>query len=149
LNTEDLVAKLLGRRDFYAQKDIIRCVTKSNNYNSNKENLDKAEALNFFHTSKQKTWLILTSERLYCVLDDNRKEIPIIKWSIPKSKLIDNNKISINIKIRAHSEKSYMVDIGPITGWLFSKKLFTEVDIKRSIEKLIETTLHGDLVKDR
>ena len=41
-----------------------------------------------------------------------------------------------------------MVDIGSITGWLFSKKLFTEIDIKRSIEKLIEITLCSDLEKD-
>lgn len=141
MKMEDLVPKLLGRRDFYAQKDIIRWVTKSKNYNPDKENLDQAKTLNFFHTSKQKAWLILTNERMYCVLDDNRKETPVVKWSIPKSKLIDDNKISINIKIRDHSEKSYMVDIGPITGWLFSKKLFTDVDIKRSIEKLIEISL--------
>jgi hypothetical protein len=149
MKMEDMVAKLLGRRDFCAQKDIISYVTKSKNYNSSKENLDQAKALNFFHTSKQKTWLILTKERMYCVLDDNRKEIPVVRRSIPKSKLIDGDKISIDIKIRDYSEKSYIVDVGSITGWLFSKKLFAEVDIKRSIENLIEIILCSELEKDR
>lgn len=138
MEREDLVAKLLGRRDFYTQNDIICHVRKSKNYNSSKENLDQAKVLKIFHTSKQKTWLILTNERMYCILDDNREEMPHVRWSIPKSDIIDGNKISIDIKIRDCSEKSGIVDIGSKVGWKFSKKLFTKVDIKKSIEKLIE-----------
>lgn len=137
MEKEDLVAMLLGRRDFYAQNDIINYVRKSKNYNSSKENLYQAKALKIFHTSKQKTWLILTNERMYCILDDNREEMPHVRWSIPKSDIIDGNKISIEIKIRDYSEKSGLVDIGPKVGWIFSKKLFTKIGIKKSIEKLI------------
>lgn len=75
---------------------------------------------------------------MYCILDDNREEMPRVRWSIPKSDIVDVDKISIEIKIRDHSEKSGIVDIGPKVGWKFSKKLFTKVDIKKSIEKLIE-----------
>jgi len=138
MEMEDLVAKLLGRRDFYTQNDIICYVRKSKNYNPSKENLDQAKALKFFHTSKQKAWLILTNERMYCILDDNREEMPHVRWSIPKNDMIDGDKISIEIKIRDYSEKSGIVDIGSKVGWKFSKKLFTKVDIKKSIEKLIE-----------
>lgn len=51
-------------------------------------------------------------EKLYCVLDDNREEMPHVSWSIPKSDIIDGDKISIDIKIRDYSKESGIVDIG-------------------------------------
>lgn len=141
MEVEELMAKLIGRRDFYSQNEIINYARKSKYYGSIKENLKKAKALKIFQTLKQKTWLVSTNERMYCILDDNRKEVPHVKWSIPKSDIIDNNKISIKIKTRDYSEKSGLVDIGPREGWKFSKKLFTKVNIKESIKNLITETM--------
>lgn len=141
MEVEDLMAKLLGRRDFFSRNEIINHAKKSKHYNFNKENLDQAKALKIFHTIKQKTWLVSTNERLYCILDDNRKEEPHVKWSIPKSDIIDSNKISIKIKTKDYSEKSGLVDIGPKEGWKFSKKLFAKVNIKERIKNLITETM--------
>jgi len=141
MEIEELMAKLLGRRDFCSLNEIIDFAKKSKHYNSNKENLNQAKALKIFQTSKQKTWLVSTNKRLYCILDDNREEIPHVKWSIPKSDIIDDDKISIEIKTREHSEKSGLVDIGPKVGWKYSKKLFTKVNIKKSIKNLITETM--------
>ncbi len=141
MEMEELMAKLLGRRDFCSLNEIISFAKKSKHYNSNKENLNQAKALKIFQTSKQKTWLVSTNKRMYCILDDNREERPHVKWSIPKSDIIDDDKISIEIKTREYSEKSGLVDIGPKVGWKFSKKLFTEVNIKKSIKNLITETM--------
>ena len=141
MEVEELIAKLLGRRDFSTQKEIIESTKKSKYYNSSKENLDQAKALRIFQTSKQKTWLVSTNERMYCISDDNRKDVPHVKWSIPKSNIIDGDKIIIDIKINEYSEKSGIVDIGPKVGWKYSKKLFTKVNIKKSIKNLIMETM--------
>jgi len=140
MELEDLMAKLLGRRDFFSRNEIITYARKSRHYSS-KENLNQAKALKIFQTSKQKTWLVSTNERMYCILDDNRKQEPHVKWSIPKSDIIDDDKISINIKTRDYSEKSGLVDIGTKVGWKFTKKLFTKVNVKRSIKNLITETM--------
>jgi hypothetical protein len=123
MEVEELIAILLGRRYFYKQKDIIDTTRNSKHYNSQVENLSQVEALKFFQTSKQRTWLVSTNERMYCILDDNRKEIPHIRWSIPKNNLIYDNKVSIEIKTQNYSEKSGLIDIGQIHNWLYSQKI--------------------------
>lgn len=141
MEVEELIAKLLGRRDFYKQQEIIDIARNSKHYNSQLENLSQAEALKIFQTSKQRTWLVSTNERMYCILDDNRKEIPHVKWSIPKSNLIYGDKVSIEIKRQNYSEKSGLVDIGQRRNWLYSKKLFNKLTIEESIKNLITKTM--------
>ncbi len=139
MEEEELIAKLLGRRDFYSMNDIINFVRNSKNYSD--DNLKKAEALKIFLTSKQKIWLISTNKRMYCILDDNRKDEPKVKWSIPKSVMLSGNETSIEIKSRDYSENSGLLSIGENKGWLYSKKLFKGSDIKKEIENLIKRTM--------
>ena len=141
MEVEELIAKLLGRRDFYKQQEIIDIVRNSKHYNSQVENLSQAEALKIFQSSKQRTWLVSTNERMYCILEDNRKEIPCVRWSIPKNNLIYGNKVSIEIKTQNYSEKSGFIDIGQRHDWLYSKKLFNKIDIDTSIQNLIAKTM--------
>ncbi len=131
-----LIKDLLGRRDYYSENKIIGFVIKSKNYDSGLEKLDQAAALLIFQTSKQQTWLVSTNKRLYCILDDTRKDEPQINWSIPKEDL-DGKKISDEIYIRDYSEDIGLVDIGPKKNWLYSKKLFKKPDIKTSINQLL------------
>lgn len=133
---------LLGRRNFYSEQDRIGVVKSSKNYNSSQEKLAHAKALKIFQTSKQQTWLVSTNERLYCILDDNRKDDLHINWSIPKRVLVTGNEVSIKLETRDHSEKSGLVDIGSKhKNWLYSKKLFKDADIKTEIQKLITETM--------
>lgn len=127
-----IIKNLLGRRDYYSKDEIIQFINNSKHYNSHLEELGKATALLFFQTSKQKTWLVSTNKRLYCILDDNRKNKPNINWSISKQNLLDSE-----INTRDYSEEMGLVDIGPEKNWFYSKRLFIESDIKTSIIKEI------------
>ena len=121
-----------------SKDEIIQFVKNSEYYNSNIEKLDQAIALKIFKTTEQQTWLVSTNERLYNIIDDNRKDSPNINWSIPKLDIITNNKVSIDITTRDHKERSGLVDIGPKhKNWLYTKNLFRDSDIKKEIHDLI------------
>ncbi len=132
----EIIKDNIGRRNFYSENEIIKFVTKSKNYDYGIEKLDQAATLLIFQTSKQQTWLISTNKRLYCILDDNRKDEPQINWSIPKED-IHGKKLSDEIYIRNYSEDIGLVDIGPKKNWLYSKKLFKKSDIKININQLL------------
>jgi hypothetical protein len=133
---------LLGRRPFAERSEIIEFVKNSENYDPEKDDLSKADALLIFQTSKQQTWLVSSSERLYCILDDLRKDKPHINWSMPKATIISAGKINLQIKTRDETVNSGLVDIGPThTNWYFSKRLFSKVPIKKSIYDLIQKTM--------
>lgn len=134
----DIFKDLIGRRDFLSKDEIIQFVKNSNEFDPNTEDLDKTTTLKIFQTSKQQTWLVSSKERLYNILDDNREEQPIINWSVPKQDLIKKHEGIIDITIRDYKEKTGLVNIGPYhKNWLYTKKLFDEVDIKTSIIQVI------------
>lgn len=139
MEKEELIAKLLGRRDFYPMQDIINFTIYSKNYSN--DDLKKAKALKIFQTTKQNTWLVSTNIRMYCILDDNRKDEPIVRWSYPKSSILRDNNINIEINYQDYSEKSGLLSIGRKKDWLYSKKLFKGSDIKKEIENLIKRTM--------
>jgi len=133
---------LLGRRPFAEKSDIIEFVKNSKDYGPEKEDLSKADALLIFQTSKQQTWLVSSSERLYCILDDLREDKPHINWSMPKETIISLGKINLPIKSRDETINSGLVDIGPRhTNWYFSKRLFSKVPIEKSIYDLMQKTM--------
>ena len=143
MKDEDM-AGFLGRRDFSIKEYIIDFVRNSKHFNSNSENLDRAKALLIFSTSKQQTWIVSTNERLYCILEDNRKDDPHINWSIPKKDLINNNEISIIIT----TDEDYKEEIGLISfgkehkNWLYSKKLFKNSDhLRYEVQRLIKESM--------
>lgn len=140
MKKEELIAKLLGRRDFYSMQYIINFIIHSKNY-SNDDDLKKAKVLKIFQTTKQNTWLVSTNIRMYCILDDNRKDEPIVRWSYPKSSILRDNNIYIEINYQDYSEKSGLLSIGRKKDWLYSKKLFKGSDIKKEIENLIKRTM--------
>lgn len=132
---------LLGMREFLSENQIIAYIQVAPYLDSAKEHIEKAQSLLIFQTSKQKTWLVSTKEWLYCILDDIRKENPSIRWSIGKDDLTSGNEIKIIIQTHEKSDDVGLVDIGPKTGWLYSKDLFVNISIKHSIENLIKSTM--------
>lgn len=129
----------LGYRDnFLTKEEIVKYISKSLNYKSNIEGIDNANAILIFDTSKQKTWLVATNERLYCILDDIRESEPHINWSMSKQKLISNNSLKISISAKEKSKDTGLVDIGEThKGWLYSKKLFPLTSIEDTIKRFI------------
>ena len=138
----DLTSTVLGRRNFVSKRDIINVVRHSSNYNSGKENLKDADALLIFKTSNQQTWIVSTNERLYCILDDVRKDTPHINWSDPKEQHVSQNMVITKIRVRDKSEKTGLVDIGANhRNWYFSKDLFRDEGIEKRIQGLIASRM--------
>ena len=119
---------LIGYRSFASEQDIRMLVRESEHLAADAS----LRTLLIFSTSKQHTWLVATPVSLVCVLDDVRKEVPRIQWSMP----IDQAK-QAEIAARSSSERSGLLDIGPRTNWYYSKRLFAESGIIESVQRLI------------
>lgn len=136
------ILSLLGRRPFAEKSEIIDFVRNSKNFEPAKEDLSKADALLIFKTSKQQTWLVSTSERMYCILDDLRNDKPNINWSMQKNNIATMDQIILPINTQDKSNTSGLVDIGPKhTEWYFTKQLFSDTPIDKSIHDLIKKTM--------
>jgi len=132
-----------GRADFLSKTDVIQYAKNSKNFDSATEDLTKSDALLIFSTSKQHTWLTLTPQRLYCVLDDIRKDQPHINWSIPRSRILEEgDKITLSLAARDKTEVTGLLDIGEAhPGWLYTKRLFAETPIDQCVRALLKRVM--------
>lgn len=136
---------LAGRPDFASQTEIINFARNSKNFDAATEDLEHADALLIFSTSKQHTWLVASDKRLYCILDDIRKDQPHINWSMPRRELVAESNVVVPVKLRDKSEFTGLVDIGAAhLGWLFTKRLFSTKSVKESIRDLLAKTMLRD-----
>ncbi|HKV23157.1 MAG TPA: hypothetical protein VJN93_01070 [Candidatus Acidoferrum sp.] len=133
----DLRKFFLGRGEFKSPSEIIQTVRESPDFDSQRENLANAEPLLLFQTSKQQTWLVATAARLYCVLDDLRRSFPPVRWSINKDNLVAAGQVTVNISARDSNDRTGLLNIGPRSNWLYSKKLFTAKSIEDEVKGLI------------
>jgi hypothetical protein len=78
----ELIKTLLGQLDFSLSQEIAQYIVNSKHFNATKEKPEQAKTLLFFDTQRQRTWLVATPFRLYCILDDVRKPEPHINWSM-------------------------------------------------------------------
>lgn len=76
-------------------------------------------ALNTFRTKAQRTWLVVTGRRLFCLLDSEKTRSRRIQWHIP---LLEADPVSA--KPRPQKKHSGVLNIGPKRNWLYSVKLF-------------------------
>lgn len=131
----------LGRGEFKSAADIVRIIQESPNFEPGREDVQRAEPLLIFQTSKQQTWLVATNERLYCVLDDLSKSFTRVQWSLPKEKLVVQGEVTVNIGTRDHTQRTGLLDIGERRSWLYSKKLFTRQSIEALVRNLIRNQM--------
>lgn len=128
-----------GRADFASKTEIIQYIKNSKNFDPATENFIKADALLIFSTSIQHTWLISTAQRLYCVLDDIRKDKPHINWSIPRAQILDGDKFILPVKARDKTEVTGLLDIGEDhSDWLYTKRLFSEAPVEQRVQEMLE-----------
>jgi len=121
-----------------SEDEIKEFIKNSKHFEAGLENPAESNTLLLFQTSKQKTWLVITDTRLYCILDDARYKKPTVAWSKSKSQLARAGSEALEINVQEKSENTGYVDIGPKhKKWLFTKSLFKEQDVKASIEELI------------
>ena len=132
-------------RKFYTKDEIQDFISQSKHYDVNSESRGDSESLMIFKTSQQQTWLVSSSKRLYCILDDIRNELPNLNWSVPRSKLVDNDKVGLVISTKnreAEYKNTGLVDIGAHhKNWLYTKTLFKDENIEEKIKQLIEKSM--------
>lgn len=114
----------MGYRSFFSKKEINKHIENSKSYFAPELAID---SLLFFQTAYQQTWLIGSNFRLYCILDDIRKEEPRNAWSLPIEGLFSNDTFVLDLKVRERknpSSKSGIIDFGANhKNWIYSKKL--------------------------
>jgi hypothetical protein len=137
------ISSLFSDRTSFESEDAIKnCITKSVNYQKDIESPEKCNGLLIFNTPNQHTWLIASNVRLYCILDDLRKQEPHINWSLGREKIINNQKITIDIKSRDKNSDTGLLDIGEEhKNWLYSKKLFISHSITTMVNKLLTRSM--------
>ena len=136
---------LAGRPDFAPKIEIIDQVKRSRNFSSNNERLDAADALLIFSTSKQHTWLVATNLRLYCILDDVRRDEPHINWSLPAKRIFSSQRYILKITVQDKSSLTGTITIEGISRpWLFTKRLFNGSPIEESIRQLAERVMRSE-----
>lgn len=133
---------ILGFRDFTKIDDIKKYINLNLFYDK-KEDIFNAQHLLVFDTTKQKTWLIVSNLRLFCVLDDIAKDTFIVRWNLNKSEIIHNGSIILHIEVHDYSKNSGLINFGENhKGWLYSKKLFPTADsISKAIHNVIRTAM--------
>lgn len=126
-----------GGRQFASEDDIRSRVRIFRDYDD--DDLAAARLLLLFETSRQHTWLVATNKRLYCVLDDARKDHARVQWSLRKSELKnDTGTLTVEISSADRRKNSGVVHIGPRRNWLYSKKLFRTEAVEDAVNKLIQ-----------
>jgi hypothetical protein len=117
-------------RDFLNVDDVKKLVATSVNYEG--EDPNEARTLLLFTTSTQQTWLIATSRRLYCALDDRRKPNATVQWSMP---IVEARTAAISKK--EYRDRTGLLDIGKRTNWLYTKGLFKRTDVIEGVRNFI------------
>ncbi|MBL0459776.1 hypothetical protein [Aeromonas dhakensis] len=117
---------------FRNEDEVKAAIKKSKNYKN--EDVRSAKSLNFFKTSKQRSYLIATDDMVYCVVDDNREISPKVNWSEKKSSF-DTSMINIKTK----TDRIGLIDFGEKhKNWFFTKSKFkNNNDLKEKLSELL------------
>ncbi|MCH8905525.1 MAG: hypothetical protein IH840_00420 [Candidatus Heimdallarchaeota archaeon] len=127
-----------SKKGFLSREKIQKYISNSEKFDSSIEDSNSAETILLFSTSKQKTWLIVTNRRMYCILDDIRKNKPLIAWSKPKSALTKDNEVYLDITAQDKTDEVGIVNIGPkMKNWYYTKSLFDKTKLSASIKGTI------------
>jgi len=128
-----------ARRGFLSLGDIKRTITSSKNYRLDGTPPEAARALLIFSTSRQQTWLVATSQRLYCILDDLATGEATVNWSMGRDALVaSDGTLKIKLQERPYKDRTWYVDFGDAhTDWLFSRSLFAGRSIEDAVRDLL------------
>jgi hypothetical protein len=121
-------------RDFLSDSEIIDSVATSTAYSG--EGTAQAKALLLFTTSTQQTWLIATTARLYCVVDDRRLPTPQMRWAMPLSEARTGPIVTREAAERYRNQAG-LLNIGKRLNWIYTKRLFLDRDVVDAVRELI------------
>ncbi|MHC9419868.1 hypothetical protein ACYZX9_14865 [Sphingomonas citri] len=126
-------------RSFYSEEKILQFISSDRRTRGFK--LARAKMLLIFDTSKQRTWLVADDKHLHCVSDWSREPEPKLRWSIGRSKIVKNDRISLDIGTADHTGDIGYVRIDGKKPRFYSKRLFTDKPIGEVIRELLAETL--------
>lgn len=127
-----------GERSKVDRFQIIESVRNSKSYNkSGTETTSDAKAILLWEAKYQNSWLVRTNERIYKILDDIRKDRPIINWSRNINLFQDVNLVNA-IEYKPNTGK-IIFKHKPYKEYRYSKKLFFNKNIDRVINNFIRT----------
>jgi len=120
------LSDLFDKNAFFKPEIYIKeYIKNSKNYEG--ESTSNANVLKFFSTSKQRTYLVFTDKKVYCILDDNRKSKPNINWSEKLTEYFKRDNIDKVITTKDKTDNTGLVDFGQKhKNWLFTKSLFND-----------------------
>jgi hypothetical protein len=105
---------------------------------SNASSLD-VKILKIFQTSRQRTYIVVKGNYVFCVLDDARTDKPKVAWATPKNKLYKDGKLLFKLNPRDKTEKTGLVDLGnQHRDWLYSKNLFKNNELKDRLKETFD-----------
>ena len=96
---------------------------------------DKLSEVLVFKTSKQKTWLSVSSQGLECRIDDTRAGKGGHQWTLSKTKakeILLSNSYYVNAGYKVNTGT---FTLGPRRNWLYTKSLFPEADYLHGVLK--------------
>lgn len=125
-----------GERSKADRFQIIEFVRNSKSYNkSGTETTSDAKAILLWEAKYQNSWLVRTNERIYKILDDIRKDRPIINWS-RNINLFQGVDVINTIEYKPNTGK-IIFKHKPDKEYRYSKKLFFNKNIDRVINNFI------------
>lgn len=120
-----------NKAKFRNVQDVKLAIKTSKSYKN--EPVETAKVLNFFSTSKQKSYLVATDEMVYCIVDDARKKQPKVNWSERKSKFIE-----VEISTTPKTDKTSLVNFGENhKHWLCTKSIFADNTIENKVSEIL------------
>lgn len=126
---------------FRSDREIKEYIKNSKNYAG--EDPNDANLLKFFSTSKQRTYLVITNERVYCILDDKRKSSPNINWSERLSDFAKEKDLGKMFSTREKTPNTGFIDFGiKHQNWLFTKSLFNETNIEQNVIEILNVKIN-------
>lgn len=107
--------QLVDAGGFYTPKGLEHLITDGKLLQSSEKIL---EPFLLFQTMTQQTWLVPTTKRVFCVLDDERTRASgrLIQWDIPLSE-------ARSVRAYATERGNTVVDVGDRKRWLYSVRL--------------------------
>ena len=124
------------RSEFHSESEVKNCIKKSKKYEG--EDPKEAKLLNFFITSRQITYLVLTDKAIYCILDNSKEEPLHLNWSESIDLFSDPKNIDKIVVTKDETPITGLVDFGSHSNWYYTKYLFEKKSIQQMLKEIIK-----------
>lgn len=131
---------------FHAKDELLDLIKKSDKYGG--ENICNAQLINFFKTSKQRSYLVVSDKFIYCILDNSKKEGLQLRWVQSVNDFTDNDNAKgkvVTIEDTPPKENTGLVHFGFHSNWYYTKNLFKEKSIQDTLKEAIKVVKNSNI----